>query len=104
MMKRDLCAITLIAATLGTPSVIRAADDAAPKPGWEFTREDFGVGRRHTQNDWCNQKIDALLEETRQCFNTHPAPQCEALQKRNSKKMGTYIKSSRCFAAKRKKR
>jgi hypothetical protein len=103
MIKRDLCAITLIAAMLGAPSVTWAAEEA-PKPGWEFTREDFGVGRRHTHNDWCNKKIDALLEETRQCFNAHPAPQCETLQKRNSKKMGAYIKSSRCFQAKRQKR
>lgn len=69
---------------------------APPKPGWEYTSEDFGIGRKHTANAWCNRQIDALLEETRRCFNAYPAPSCQDLQQQNSKKMGGYIRSPRC--------
>jgi hypothetical protein len=70
---------------------------AAPSdPNFKFTPEDFGVGRKHVANAWCNRQIDRLLDETRTCFNTQPAKQCEGMQKRNSKKIGGYIKSPRC--------
>lgn len=69
---------------------------AAPKPGWEFTPEDFGVGHKATKNAWCNRQIDALREQTRTCFNARPAPECEGLQKQNADKIGRYIRSPRC--------
>ncbi|GEM_PF-1790050 len=67
-----------------------------PKPGWEYTPDDFSIGHKHTHNAGCNRQIDKLLDEIRTCFNTHAAAECATLQKKNSQKMGTYIKSPRC--------
>ena len=69
---------------------------APPKPGWEYTREDFGIGNKHTPNADCNRQIDLLLDEIRNCFNTHLAPECEALQRKNSEKIGQLRRSRRC--------
>lgn len=72
------------------------APTTAPKPGWEYTPEDFSVGRKSTANAWCNRQIDKLREEIRTCFNAHAPAECEALQQAGSKKIGSYIRSPRC--------
>jgi hypothetical protein len=77
-----------------TPAQDRPAETAPKPPQW--APDEFGVGRKHTPNARCNRAIDKLLEENRNCYNTQPAGECEALLKKNSKKMGTYIKSPRC--------
>jgi hypothetical protein len=93
---RSLLFVALFATVL--PAAPVGADDApAAKTEPEFTREDFGIGRKHTGNDWCNRKVDELLEKTRQCFNTRPDKECDAVQKANSKKMGVYLRSPRCI-------
>ncbi len=69
---------------------------SAPKPGWEYTPQDFGIGRKHTANATCNREIDQILGETLNCFNTRSPQACEALQKQNSAKIGAYIRSLRC--------
>lgn len=91
----------LILALAATPCIAGAqapAAGAAPTdPNWQYAPEEFGVGRTHVKNAWCNRQIDRLLDETRQCFNTRPARDCDDLQKKNSKKIGGYIKSPRCM-------
>jgi hypothetical protein len=67
-----------------------------PKPGWEYTPEDFSIGHKHAPNADCNRQIDRLLDEIRNCFNTHPAPECEAIQGKNSEKIGQFIRSRHC--------
>jgi hypothetical protein len=69
---------------------------AAPKSGWEYTPDDFSIGRKHTPNANCNRQIDRLLDEIRSCFNTHPSQECEATQRKNSEKIGQFRKSRRC--------
>ncbi len=73
-----------------------AGGSAAPGPNFQFTPEDFGIGRKHTPNTSCNREVDKILEDTRQCFNTRPAAECDDTQKKNSKKIATYTKSPRC--------
>lgn len=73
-----------------------AAERAPQKPRYQWEPEEFGVGRKHTVNARCNRAVDKLLEENLACYNTRPANECEVLLKKNSKRMGTYIKSPRC--------
>jgi hypothetical protein len=96
---RTWIALSLALTMLATPVVSqdRSAGETAPsKPRLQWTPEEFGVGRKHTANARCNRAIDKLLEENLVCYNARPADECETLLKKNSKKMGTYIKSSRC--------
>ncbi len=87
----------LMLTTLCTAAALGAD---APKDGTaaplQYSEEDFGIGRKHTPNAWCNRQIDKLLEDTRQCVNTHAAGECDTRMKKNSQKMGGYIRSPRC--------
>lgn len=58
-----------------------------PKLRYQYTPEDFGVGRAHTKNAACNKEIDRLIEEFRVCHNTPSATNCDALQADNSKEI-----------------
>jgi hypothetical protein len=93
-------ALLLAATALLLATTIHAeppAQGAPPTdPNFKFSKEDFGVGRKHTPNAWCNKQIDKLLDEVRDCFNSNPATECEALKAKNTKKMGGYIKNPRC--------
>ncbi|GEM_PF-3650675 len=97
MKTKTICLTLLLLSTLPAHAEAPAPGAAPTDPKFQYSPEDFGVGRRHTGNTWCSRQIDALLEETRTCFNTRPAAECEALQKKNSKKAGNYIKSPRCI-------
>jgi hypothetical protein len=73
-----------------------AAPTAAPKPGWEYTPEDFNIGHKTTANARCNREIDKLREEIRSCFNARAPAECEGVRQANMKKIGVYIRSPRC--------
>ena len=73
-----------------------AVPTTAPKPGWEYTPEDFGVGHKSTANAWCNRQIDKLRTDILNCFNAHAPAECEKMQQANLKKIGGYIRSPRC--------
>jgi hypothetical protein len=82
---------------VGASAQNTGAPNSAPekaRPQWD--PEEFGIGRKHTANARCNRQIDKILEENRNCFNTRPTAECDALMKKNSKKMGSYIRSPRC--------
>ncbi|HKQ30213.1 MAG TPA: hypothetical protein VJS66_02910 [Burkholderiales bacterium] len=88
--------VILTALAISAPAQNGATPSAPGKPKHQWDPEEFGIGRKHTANTRCNRAIDKLIEENRQCYNTRPAADCETLLKKNSKKMGTYIKSPRC--------
>ncbi len=74
-----------------------AVDDApAPKKQWQYTPEEFGMGRKHTPNDKCNQDVDKLLEELRACYNAHEAAKCGELHDKNWRQIGEIKKQRRC--------
>lgn len=65
-------------------------------PRTDFSREDFGIGRKHTKSASCNREIDQLLENLRLCYASRPIAECEILQRGNSDKIGRLKNSSRC--------
>lgn len=73
-----------------------AVPTAAPKPGWEYSPEDFSIGHKTTANARCNREIDKLREEIRDCFNARAPAECEGIRQTNTKKIGVYIRSPRC--------
>lgn len=62
----------------------------------DFSREDFGIGRKHTKSTSCNREIDQLLENLRLCYGSRPAAECEILQRGNSDKIARLKNTSRC--------
>lgn len=73
-------------------------DEATKKTVYrtDFTPEEFGVGRAHTQSAACNRDIDRLLDEIRACYNAAPGDDCTALQRANSDKIGHIKIARRC--------
>jgi len=96
MKTKTTIVVAAVLLAVAAPALTQASGSAPTDPAFQYTPGDFGVGRKHTANAWCNREIDKLLDETRRCFNAHPASECDALQKKNSKKVGGYIKSSHC--------
>jgi len=96
MRPRIVLGLTLVLFAMPVPAQNGAAPSTPAKPKYQWDPEEFGVGRKHTANVRCNRAIDKLLDENRQCYNSRPAADCETLLKKNSKKMGAYIKSPRC--------
>ena len=62
----------------------------------DFAPEEFGIGRSHTRNARCNREIDRMLNEIRNCYNTGPEADCDALQRTNSDRIGRLTIARRC--------
>lgn len=63
----------------------------------DYTPEEFGMGRSHTQSKYCNKKIDALLNKIRLCYKKHGSSKtCDAVQKKSNKKIYKFRNSYRC--------
>ena len=73
-----------------------AEEPSRTPPRTDFSPEDFGIGRQHTKSKPCNREIDQLLEQVRLCYGTRPTPECEALLRGNSDKIGRLKNTSRC--------
>lgn len=71
-------------------------EEDAPKRRWEYTQEDFGIGKPHTKNSRCNRDIDAQLEAIRACYNAREHAECSTLQQQNSDKIARLKNSRRC--------
>lgn len=89
-------ALALAALITGCDRASVPDDAPTPKPRWEYTQEDFSIGKPHTKNARCNREIDALLEPIRACYNTHEQTGCTALQAENSKKIARLKNARRC--------
>ena len=62
----------------------------------DFSREEFGIGRKHTKNTSCNREIDQLLDQIRICINTRTTEECTALQDGNNGRIGQLKNQLRC--------
>jgi len=65
-------------------------------PRTDYSREEFGIGRKHTKSNSCNHEIDQLLEQVRLCYGSRPTSECEVLQRGNSDKIGRLKNTTRC--------
>jgi hypothetical protein len=65
-------------------------------PRTDFSREEFGIGRKHTKNTACNQEIDRLLDQIRVCLNTRGQDACTAMQDDNNTRIGKLKNQLRC--------
>jgi hypothetical protein len=74
----------------------KPAPEEPPKPRWQYTQEDFAIGKPHTKNVRCNREIDELLEQIRGCFNTREHAACDSLQQQNSQKIARLKNATRC--------
>lgn len=96
-MKLYLCLFIVAALTLGSCKQKPPPDEPSrTPPRTDYTPEEFGVGRQHTKSKTCNREIDEKLEQLRLCYGTRPLPECDALQRSNSEKIGRLKNSSRC--------
>ena len=98
-MNRALFLITAaIALLLGAceKSKIESSADTKTEYRTDFTPEEFGIGRPHTKNSECNERIDNLLEQIRACYNDGSGTDCAALQHANSDKIGKLKNTEHC--------
>ena len=65
-------------------------------PRNDFSREEFGIGRKHTKNAGCNREIDQLLDQIRICINTRTTEECASLQDGNNGRIGQLKNQLRC--------
>jgi hypothetical protein len=93
---RIIAAMTLVAAGVSCKNKPSEEEAPPPKPRWQYTAEDFGIGRPHTKSAACNRQIDQLLEQIRACYNTREQRECEGLQQKNSDRIGRLKNSRRC--------
>jgi hypothetical protein len=98
-MNRTLCiiaagiALVLLACE---KSRVETSPDAKTPYRTDFTPEEFGIGRPHTQDAECNRAIDGLLEQIRTCYNGGSDSDCAALQRTHSDRIGKLNNSHQC--------
>lgn len=63
----------------------------------DYTKEEFGIGRRHTPDRKCNKEIDYLLNKIRLCYqNNGISNTCDNVQKKSNNRIGKLKNSVRC--------
>ena len=98
-MRRVLCltaAATALLLGACEKSKIESSADTKTEYRTDFTPEEFGIGRPHTKNSECNERIDSLLEQIRACYNGGSGADCTALQHTNSDKIGKLKNTEHC--------
>ena len=98
MRARPYIATALL--VLGLTACHKPAPEQPPEVKTEqrtdFTPDEFGIGRPHTRSARCNQEIDRLLEQIRQCVNKNPGADCDTLQQTNNDRIARLENSLHC--------
>jgi hypothetical protein len=85
-----------IVLAVGIAACEKKVEPEPAKPRWQYTEEDFGMGKPHTKNRACNREIDKILDQIRVCYNTRTDDECSRLQTQLSDRIGRLKNTRRC--------